>query len=92
MSHPTDERRNQCVECRNTHANRNMVCDACMADPGLSYGTSWSAPKNPRRATCGVKATGDRAQAMRRRMKTMKARQSAGLDPFTGRRTHQPKE
>lgn len=47
--------------------------------------TGWSAPKNPRRATCGVKATGAKAREMRARMKAMQARHDKGLDPFAVR-------
>lgn len=51
-----NDRRNQCVECENKHANRNMVCDACMTNPALSYGAFGDdvSPHDPSRHPEGV--------------------------------------
>lgn len=51
---------------------------------------SWSGPKNPKRTTCGVKATGKRAKALRARMKLLQERHKKGLDPFKGARSPMP--
>lgn len=51
---------------------------------------SWATPKNPRRTTCGVAATGARAKALRARMKLLQERHEKGLDPFKGARPRMP--